>query len=82
MYSTLLAEAGHRIFGMCGSDVVEPMGVLSGLHCALANADDFGSHVATPVGCCLPSMAALQRQQFGDRRERQRRAAELAGARR
>jgi hypothetical protein len=28
----LLAEAGDRIFGMCGSDVAETMGLLNALH--------------------------------------------------
>jgi len=65
-YSTLLAEAGHRIFGMCGSDVAETLGVLNALHCAQANADDLGWHAAAPVGRSLASMAALQRQKFGD----------------
>jgi hypothetical protein len=78
MYSTLLAEAGHRIFEMCGSDVAETMGVLNALHCAQANADDLGWHAAALVGRSLASMAALQRQQFGDRRGRQRCKAEPA----
>jgi hypothetical protein len=54
------------------------MRLLNALHSAQASADDLCWHAAGPVGPSLASMAPLQRQQFGDRRGRQRCTAERA----
>jgi hypothetical protein len=54
------------------------MGLLNALHNAQANANELCYRAPGPVGRSLASLAALQRQQFDDRRRRQRCTAEPA----